>query len=75
VIVAKQDHGRAGRHQRKPSVTSKSLEAHYLGRRNVPLVIRSLIAAAKAKLDLDFKLAAAIDWPAPKCVGGRANQR
>ncbi|MGA2405067.1 MAG: flotillin-like protein FloA [Syntrophobacteraceae bacterium] len=42
-------------------VTSKALEAHYLAGGNVPLVIRSLIAAAKAKLDLDFKLAAAID--------------
>jgi len=43
-------------------VTSKALEAHYLAGGNVPLVIKSLIAAAKAKLvDLDFKLAAAID--------------
>ena len=43
-------------------VTSKGLEAHYLAGGNVPLVIRALIAAAKAKLvDLDFKLAAAID--------------
>lgn len=43
-------------------VTSKGLEAHYLAGGNVPLVIRALIAANKAKLvDLDFKLAAAID--------------
>jgi uncharacterized protein YqfA (UPF0365 family) len=42
-------------------VTSKGLEAHYLAGGNVPLVIRSLIAANKAKFDLDFKLAAAID--------------
>jgi uncharacterized protein YqfA (UPF0365 family) len=42
-------------------VTSKALEAHYLAGGNVPLVIRALIASAKAKLDLDFKLAAAID--------------
>jgi uncharacterized protein YqfA (UPF0365 family) len=43
-------------------VTSKGLEAHYLAGGNVPLVIRSLIAAAKAKLtELNFKLAAAID--------------
>ena len=43
-------------------VTSKALEAHYLAGGNVPLVIRALIAAAKAKLiDLDFKLATAID--------------
>ncbi len=43
-------------------VTSRALEAHYLAGGNVPLVIRALIAAAKAKLtELDFKLAAAID--------------
>jgi uncharacterized protein YqfA (UPF0365 family) len=43
-------------------VTSKSLEAHFLAGGNVPLVIRALIAAAKAKLtELDFKLATAID--------------
>jgi uncharacterized protein YqfA (UPF0365 family) len=43
-------------------VTLKALEAHYLAGGNVPLVIRALIAAAKAKLvDLNFKLAAAID--------------
>jgi uncharacterized protein YqfA (UPF0365 family) len=42
-------------------VTSRSLEAHYLAGGNVPLVIRALIAARKAKLELDFKLAAAID--------------
>ncbi|NLF08513.1 MAG: UPF0365 family protein, partial [Pirellulaceae bacterium] len=43
-------------------VTSKALEAHYLAGGNVPLVVRALIAAAKAKLvELDFKLASAID--------------
>jgi len=42
-------------------VTSKALEAHYLAGGNVPLVIRALVAAAKAKIRLDFKLAAAID--------------
>lgn len=43
-------------------VTSKALEAHYLAGGNVPLVVRALIAAAKAKLvDLNFKLATAID--------------
>lgn len=43
-------------------VTSRALEAHYLAGGNVPLVIRALVAAAKAKLvELDFKLAAAID--------------
>jgi len=43
-------------------ISTRALEAHYLAGGNVPLVIRSLIAAAKAKLtELDFKLAAAID--------------
>ena len=45
----------------RDGVTSHGLEAHYLAGGNVPLVIRSLIAARKAKLELDFKLAAAID--------------
>jgi len=45
----------------RDGVTSKGLEAHYLAGGNVPLVVRSLIAARKAKLELDFKLAAAID--------------
>jgi uncharacterized protein YqfA (UPF0365 family) len=43
-------------------ITSKALEAHYLARGNVPLVIRAIIAARKAKtINLDFKLATAID--------------
>ncbi len=43
-------------------VTSKALEAHYLAGGNVPLVIRAMIAASKAKIvDLDFRLATAID--------------
>ncbi|HUY92201.1 MAG TPA: flotillin-like protein FloA [Pirellulales bacterium] len=43
-------------------ITSKALEAHYLAGGNVPLVIRAIIAAKKAKtIDLDFKLATAID--------------
>jgi uncharacterized protein YqfA (UPF0365 family) len=43
-------------------LTTKGLEAHYLAGGNVPLVIRSMIAARKAKiLDLDFKRATAID--------------
>ncbi len=45
----------------RDGVTSRGLEAHYLAGGNVPLVIRSLIAAHKAKLELDFKLATAID--------------
>jgi uncharacterized protein YqfA (UPF0365 family) len=43
-------------------ITTKALEAHFLARGNVPLVIRAIIAAQKAKLvELDFKLATAID--------------
>jgi len=44
------------------SISTKALEAHYLAGGRVPLVIRAIIAANKAKLvSLDFKLAAAID--------------
>jgi uncharacterized protein YqfA (UPF0365 family) len=43
-------------------LTTKALEAHYLAGGNVPLVIRSMIAARKAKIiDLDYKMATAID--------------
>ena len=45
-----------------PEITSKALEAHYLAGGNVPLVIRSLIAASKAKIiKLSFREATAID--------------
>lgn len=40
---------------------AKDLEAHYLAGGNVPLVVRALVAANKAKIELNFKLAAAID--------------
>ncbi|NOY29802.1 MAG: flotillin-like protein FloA [Planctomycetes bacterium] len=43
-------------------ITTKALEAHYLSGGNVPLVIRSMIAARKAKIiTLDYKQATAID--------------
>jgi uncharacterized protein YqfA (UPF0365 family) len=43
-------------------ITSKALEAHYLSGGNVPLVIRALIAALKAKtIHLTFREATAID--------------
>lgn len=43
-------------------ITTDALEAHYLAGGNVPLVIRSMIAARKAKIiDLSFKQATAID--------------
>src|SRR3954462_10773274 len=42
-------------------ITSKSLEAHYMAGGNVPLVIRSLIAANKAKIiRLSFRVTTAI---------------
>jgi uncharacterized protein YqfA (UPF0365 family) len=43
-------------------ITSKALEAHYLAGGNVPLVIRAMIAANKAKtINLTFQEATAID--------------
>ena len=45
-----------------PGLTTKALEAHYMSGGNVPLVVRAMIAARKAKIiDLDFKRATAID--------------
>ena len=45
-----------------PELTTKALEAHYLAGGNVPMVIRSLIAAKKAKtIALSFREATAID--------------
>jgi hypothetical protein len=50
-----------------PELTTRALEAHFLAGGNVPLVIRALIAANKAKtIKLTF---------GPKCIGGRADQR
>ncbi|MEM9186818.1 MAG: flotillin-like protein FloA [Planctomycetota bacterium] len=43
-------------------VSVHGLESHYLSGGNVPLVVRAMIAARKAKIvDLDFRKAAAID--------------
>lgn len=42
-------------------VTTSRLEAHYLAGGNVPYVIRAIIAAHRADIDLDFDRAAAID--------------
>lgn len=43
-------------------ISTKALEAHYMAGGNVPLVIRSMIAARKAKIiDLSFRRATAID--------------
>ncbi len=43
-------------------ISTRALEAHYLAGGNLPLVIRSMIAARKAKIiELSFKRATAID--------------
>lgn len=42
-------------------ITTRRLAAHYLAGGNVPAVIRAIIAAHRAQLDLDFDRAAAID--------------
>ena len=42
-------------------VTTRRLEAHYLAGGNVPGVIKAIIAAHRADIDLDFDRAAAID--------------
>jgi uncharacterized protein YqfA (UPF0365 family) len=43
-------------------ITSHALQAHYMAGGRVPVVVRAMIAAVKAKiLDLDFKTATAID--------------
>ena len=45
-----------------PDITTRALEAHYLAGGNVPMIIRSLIAAKKAKtIHLSFREATAID--------------
>jgi uncharacterized protein YqfA (UPF0365 family) len=42
-------------------VQTRDLESHYLAGGNAPKVVRALIAADRANIDLDFKTAAAID--------------
>ncbi len=42
-------------------ISTKALEAHYLSGGNVPNVIKALIAAHRAKIDLDWQDAQAID--------------
>ena len=42
-------------------ITTRRLEAHYLSGGNLPNVIRAIIAAHRADIDLDFDKAAAID--------------
>jgi uncharacterized protein YqfA (UPF0365 family) len=45
----------------KNPITTRRLEAHYLAGGDVPRVVRALIAAHRADIDLDFDRAAAID--------------
>jgi len=47
--------------ERDTGITTRRLEAHYLAGGNVPNVIRAIIAAHRADIDLDFDKAAAID--------------
>jgi uncharacterized protein YqfA (UPF0365 family) len=47
--------------EKDTAVTTRRLEAHYLAGGNVPNVIRAIIAAHRADIDLDFDRAAAID--------------
>lgn len=42
-------------------ITTRALEAHYLAGGNVPRVIQALIAAHRAKINLDWQTAQAID--------------
>ena len=42
-------------------ITTRDLESHYLAGGNVPNVIRSLVAARRANIDLDWQDAQAID--------------
>ncbi len=43
------------------SITTESMEAHYLAGGNIRRVVQALIAAHRAKIDLDWETAAAID--------------
>jgi uncharacterized protein YqfA (UPF0365 family) len=47
--------------EKHTGVTTRRLEAHYLAGGNVPSVIKAIIAAHRADIDLDFDRAAAID--------------
>ncbi|MBN1908166.1 MAG: flotillin-like FloA family protein, partial [Pirellulales bacterium] len=47
--------------ERETGITTRRLEAHYLAGGNVTNVIRAIIAAHRADIDLNFDRAAAID--------------
>lgn len=42
-------------------ISTRALEAHYLAGGNVPNVIRALVVAHRAKIDMDWQIAQAID--------------
>ncbi len=43
------------------TLNPNELEAHYLAKGNVPNVVQALVSAQKANINLDFKMASAID--------------
>jgi len=43
------------------TLSTRELESHYLAGGNVPRVVRALVAANRANIDLSFKIATAID--------------
>ncbi|MSR58832.1 MAG: UPF0365 family protein [Planctomycetaceae bacterium] len=45
----------------KDPISTRNLEAHFLAGGNIPNVIKSLIAAHRAKINLDWRTASAID--------------
>jgi uncharacterized protein YqfA (UPF0365 family) len=62
IVVAKIMAAQAGLDiNRHTGITTSRLEAHYLAGGNVMNVIHAIIAAHRAKIDLDFDRAAAID--------------
>jgi len=54
-------HGKIAMVQAGLPIETKDMEAHYLAGGNVTTVVRSLIAADRARIKLDFPTAAAID--------------
>lgn len=62
IVTAKIMGAQAGLNiQRRTGMSTSRLEAHYLAGGNVTNVIRAIIAAHRASIDLDFDRAAAID--------------
>ena len=54
------------------SLTTKDLESHYLAGGRVPNVVRALIAANRANIDLELKTATAIDLDVDPASAGNA---